>query len=55
MAMTAVARPLSMVSRLAEKQKAKYTYGVLERQFHNLFNKAANMDGITGEALLQAS
>ena len=39
--------------QLAEKQKAKYTYGVLERQFHNLFDKAAKMDGVTGEALLQ--
>ena len=33
---------------------AKYTYGVLERQFHNLFTKAAKSDGITGEVLLQA-
>ena len=38
---------------LAEKQKAKYTYGVLERQFRNLFEKAAKADGITGEVLLQ--
>ena len=38
---------------LAEKQKAKYTYGVLERQFRNLFAKAAKADGITGEVLLQ--
>jgi len=38
---------------LAEKQKAKYTYGVLERQFRNLFEKAAKSDGITGENLLQ--
>ena len=38
---------------LAEKQKAKYTYGVLERQFHNIFNRAAKADGITGEVLLQ--
>ena len=40
-------------SQLAEKQKAKYTYGVLERQFRNLFDKAAKSDGITGEVLLQ--
>ena len=40
-------------SQLAEKQKAKYTYGVLERQFRNLFDKAAQSDGITGEVLLQ--
>ena len=38
---------------LAEKQKAKYTYGVLERQFRNLFEKAAKASGITGEVLLQ--
>ena len=40
-------------SQLAEKQKAKYTYGVLERQFRNMFDKAAKADGITGEVLLQ--
>lgn len=39
---------------LAEKQKAKYTYGVLEKQFRNLFDKAARLAGITGELLLQA-
>ena len=39
---------------LAEKQKAKYTYGVLERQFRNLFEKAASTDGVTGEVLLQS-
>ena len=38
---------------LAEKQKAKYTYGVLEKQFRNMFVKAANANGITGEILLQ--
>ena len=38
---------------LAEKQKAKYTYGVLEKQFRNMFEKAARMSGITGEILLQ--
>ena len=38
---------------LAEKQKAKYTYGVLEKQFRNMFEKAASMNGITGENLLQ--
>ena len=38
---------------LAEKQKAKYTYGVLERQFRTLFEKAAKASGITGEVLLQ--
>lgn len=40
-------------TQLKEKQKAKYTYGVLERQFRNLFEKAARAKGITGEILLQ--
>ena len=39
--------------QLNEKQKAKYTYGVLERQFANLFQKASRKSGITGEVLLQ--
>jgi len=39
--------------QLMEKQKAKYTYGVLERQFSNLFDKASRRSGITGEVLLQ--
>ncbi len=39
--------------QLREKQKAKYTYGVLEKQFRNLFEKAARSRGITGEVLLQ--
>jgi small subunit ribosomal protein S4 len=39
--------------QLNEKQKAKYTYGVLERQFANLFRKASRKNGITGEILLQ--
>ena len=39
--------------QLAEKQKAKYTYGVLERQFRLLFAKASRIKGITGEILLQ--
>jgi small subunit ribosomal protein S4 len=38
---------------LAEKQKAKYTYGVLERQFRNMFTKASSAEGITGVVLLQ--
>ena len=41
-------------AQFAEKQKAKYTYGVLERQFRNLFEKAAKSSGITGEVLLQS-
>jgi len=39
--------------QLQEKQKAKYTYGVLERQFANLFVKASAKEGITGENLLR--
>jgi small subunit ribosomal protein S4 len=39
--------------QLREKQKAKYTYGVLERQFANLFEKAQRSKGVTGEVLLQ--
>ncbi len=39
--------------QLQEKQKAKYTYGVLERQFRNMFKKATASRGITGEVLLQ--
>ena len=40
-------------TQLREKQKAKYTYGVLERQFRNLFKKASSHKGVTGEVLLQ--
>lgn len=40
-------------TQLREKQKVKYTYGVLERQFRNLFDKASRMKGITGEILIQ--
>ena len=39
--------------QLQEKQKAKYTYGVLEKQFRNLFDKASRSKGIKGEILLQ--
>src|SRR5690554_1665490 len=39
--------------QLKEKQKAKYTYGLLERQFRNLFEKASRKKGVTGENLLQ--
>lgn len=40
-------------TQLMEKQKAKYTYGILERQFENLFHKAAGKQGITGANLLR--
>jgi small subunit ribosomal protein S4 len=39
--------------QLAEKQKAKYIYGVLERQFANIFDRASRKKGVTGEVLLQ--
>lgn len=39
--------------QLKEKQKAKYTYGILEKQFSNLFKKAQATKGVTGEVLLQ--
>ena len=39
--------------QLREKQKAKYTYGVLERQFHNTFEKARRSKGVTGAVLIQ--
>lgn len=39
--------------QLMEKQKAKYTYGILERQFRNLFTQANRSKGVTGEVLLQ--
>lgn len=40
-------------TQLKEKQKAKYTYGVLEKQFRNLFERASRSKGVTGEVLLQ--
>ncbi len=39
--------------QLMEKQKAKYSYGILEKQFRNLFKKASAARGVTGEVLLQ--
>ena len=41
------------LAQLQEKQKAKYTYGILERQFEKMFHTAASKKGITGEVLLQ--
>ena len=46
-------KPSEYSIQLAEKQKAKYTYGLLEKQFSNLFEKASKKGGITGEVLLQ--
>ncbi len=39
--------------QLREKQKAKYTYGVLEKQFRHLFHRAQRAKGVTGELLIQ--
>ena len=39
--------------QLMEKQKAKYSYGILERQFRILFERASRSKGVTGEVLLQ--
>jgi small subunit ribosomal protein S4 len=39
--------------QLAEKQKAKYTYGLLERQFRNLFEKASRKKGVTGDNMFK--
>ncbi|MGB1972192.1 MAG: 30S ribosomal protein S4 [Flavobacteriaceae bacterium] len=39
--------------QLMEKQKAKFTYGILEKQFRIIFNRASRAKGVTGEVLLQ--
>jgi len=46
-------KPTEYAIQLSEKQKAKYTYGVLERQFYKTFEEAARKKGITGENLLK--
>ncbi|MFY0653769.1 MAG: 30S ribosomal protein S4 [Cyclobacteriaceae bacterium] len=46
-------KPSEYAIQLAEKQKAKYTYGLLEKQFSNLFDHASRKSGITGTILLQ--
>ena len=45
-------KPSEYAIQLSEKQKAKYIYGILEKQFRNLFKKASSKSGITGENLL---
>ena len=45
-------KPSEYSIQLSEKQKAKYIYGILEKQFRNLFKKASSKSGITGENLL---
>ena len=46
-------QPSNYSLQLTEKQKAKYTYGVLERQFRKTFGNATRRHGVTGEILLQ--
>jgi small subunit ribosomal protein S4 len=46
-------KPSNYAIQLMEKQKAKYTYGLLEKQFRNLFIKASRKSGVTGEIFLQ--
>lgn len=46
-------QPSDYAKQLMEKQKAKYTYGVLERQFRNMFENASAHKGVTGTVLLQ--
>ena len=46
-------QPSEYLLQLQEKQKAKYIYGVLERQFSNLFKEAARQKGVTGENMLR--
>ena len=46
-------KPSDYAIQLMEKQKAKYTYGLLERQFRNLFEKASRKKGVSGEIFLQ--
>lgn len=46
-------KPSNYATQLMEKQKAKYSYGLLEKQFRNLFKKASRKGGVTGEVFLQ--
>lgn len=46
-------KPSEYALQLMAKQKAKYTYGVLEKQFRNIFHNASRKEGVTGELLLQ--
>ena len=47
------AKPSNYAEQLNEKQKVKFTYGMTEKQFHQLFNKAGKMEGIHGENFLK--
>jgi small subunit ribosomal protein S4 len=51
--LAAARRRANTAPSCSEKQKAKYTYGILERQFEKMFHTAASKKGITGEVLLQ--
>src|SRR6478736_9277864 len=46
-------KPTEYAIQLSEKQKAKYTYGLLERQFYKTFEEAARKKGVTGENLMK--
>lgn len=46
-------KPTEYAIQLKEKQKAKFVYGVMEKQFHKLYEEATRKDGVTGENLLQ--
>jgi small subunit ribosomal protein S4 len=46
-------KPTEYAIQLTEKQKAKYTYGLLERQFYKTFEEAARKKGVTGENLMK--
>lgn len=46
-------KPTEYAIQLREKQKAKFIYGVMEKQFHKLYEEATRKDGVTGENLLQ--
>ena len=47
------AKPSNYSEQLSEKQKVKFTYGMTEKQFHQLFNRAGKMEGIHGENFLK--
>ena len=46
-------KPTEYANQLREKQKAKFVYGIMEKQFYKLYEEATRKDGVTGELLLQ--
>jgi len=46
-------KPTEYATQLREKQKAKFVYGIMEKQFYKLYEEATRKDGVTGELLLQ--